>query len=73
MTDLSVPDVAQELGLHRDTVRRLLASGYLNGYRADLKQWRVTREALDAFKAGGGVKRPGRPRKEAQTRKEVQP
>ena len=59
--DLTVKDVAEEIGLHIDTVKRLLLSGQLAGYKADLKQWRVTRAALDAFKASGGAKRPGRP------------
>lgn len=65
-TDLTVPDIAAELSLHPDTVRRLLATGVLPGYRAGLRQWRMTRAALDAFKAGSGLKRQGRPRKEAQ-------
>lgn len=64
-TDLTVRQVAEELGLAYDTVRRLLSSGYLPGYKADLKQWRVTRQALDDFKARGGVKPQGRPRKDA--------
>ncbi|MGI4789618.1 MAG: excisionase family DNA-binding protein [Janthinobacterium lividum] len=59
--DLTVKNVAEELGLHIDTVKRLLAVGHLTGYKADLKQWRVTRLALDQFKTSGGVKRPGRP------------
>jgi len=45
-------------------VRRLLIAGHLTGYKADLKQWRITREALDAFKASGGVRGQGRPRAE---------
>ena len=60
--DLSVKDVAEELGLNPDTVKRLLREGVLPGYKADLKQWRVTRAALDAYKVSGGAKRPGRPR-----------
>ena len=60
--DLTVRDVAEEIGLHIDTVKRLLVAGQLTGYKADLKQWRVTRAALDAFKAAGGAKRPGRPK-----------
>jgi len=63
MNDLTVPQVAVELGLHYDTVRRLLIGGHLSGYKADLKQWRVTRAALDAYKAGGGPRPVGRPRK----------
>ena len=66
--DLTVNEVAKELSLHADTVKRLLRLGALPGYKADLKQWRVTRAALDGYKAGGGAKRPGRPKKaEANT------
>ncbi len=61
--DLSVKEVATELGLAIDTVQRLLRSGALPGYRANLKSWRVTRQQLDGFKQSGGVKRQGRPRK----------
>lgn len=61
--DLTVIEVAQELSLNPDTVKRLLRLGALPGYKADLKQWRVTRVALDRFKASGGAQRPGRPKK----------
>ena len=64
MKDLTVQEVAKELGLHYDTVRRLLIAGHLTGYKADLKQWRITREALAAFKASGGVRGQGRPKAE---------
>ena len=63
MKDLTVQEVAEELGLHYDTVRRLLIAGHLTGYKADLKQWRVTRAALDSFKASGGARPQGRPKK----------
>ena len=62
--DLTVVEVAEELGLNPDTVKRLLRLELLPGYKADLKQWRVTRTALDQFKATGGAKKPGRPRNE---------
>jgi len=62
--DMTVPQVAEELGLHYDTVRRLLIGGHLTGYKADRKQWRITRAALDSFKASGGVRPQGRPQKE---------
>lgn len=62
VTDLSVSQVAAELGLHYDTVRRLLIGGHLTGYKADRKQWRITRAALDSFKSEGGVKPVGRPK-----------
>jgi len=65
--DLAVKEVAAELGLAIDTVQRLLRSGAMPGYRADQKSWRVTRQQLDAFKAAGGVKPQGRPRKEGNS------
>ena len=58
--DIAVPAVAQELGVHPETVRRLLLSCSLPGYKAG-GRWRVTRAALDGFKAGGGARPVGRP------------
>lgn len=69
--DLTVKDVAEELSLHPDTVKRLLLSGMMTGYKADLKQWRITRDALDQFKSQGGAKRSGRPRQEEQRKGET--
>jgi len=64
--DLDARAVAAELGLAYDTVRRLLQAELLHGYKADRRgQWRVTRAAMDEFKARGGVKPQGRPRKDA--------
>ena len=69
-SDLSVEDVAAELGMHSETIRRLLLAEELPGYKAG-RHWRVTRAALDHFKASGGVKRPGRPKsKEAKASEE---
>lgn len=59
--DPTVKEVAAELGLAENTVRRLLGSSAMPGYRADQKSYRITREQLDSFKTGG-VKRQGRPR-----------
>lgn len=65
--DLDARQVAAELRLAYDTVRRLLQAELLRGYKADRRgQWRVTRVALDEFKARGGVKPQGRPRKDEQ-------
>lgn len=64
MKDLTPREVAEELGLAYDTIRRLLIAGHLPGYKAGLRQWRVTREALSEFKRRGGVKQQGRPRKD---------
>lgn len=63
LADLTVSQVASELSLHTETVRRLLAQGDIPGYRAG-GRWRVSRQQLDDFKASGGVKRPGRPKSE---------
>jgi len=60
-TDLTVSEVAESLGIAYDTVRRLLKSGDLKGYKVDLKQWRVTPNAIEEFKNAGGVRRSGRP------------
>ena len=60
-SDLTITDVASELGLHAETVRRLLAQGDIPGYRAG-GRWRVSRKQLDGFKGAGGVRRPGRPK-----------
>lgn len=62
--DLTTEEVAEELSLAYETVRRLLAAGVIPGYKAGLRQWRVTRAALDKYKADGGARRPGRPGKQ---------
>jgi len=62
-SDLSPEDVASEIGMHPETIRRLLLAGEMPGYKAG-RHWRMTRGALDAWKAAGGVKRPGRPKAE---------
>jgi len=65
--DLSVERVAGELGMHAETIRRLLLAGHLRGYKAG-RHWRVTRAALDGFKAAGGVRAVGRPKKDEESR-----
>jgi excisionase family DNA binding protein len=66
-TDLTPRQVSEELGLAYDTVRRLLIAGLLPGYKAGRRAWRVRRQELDQFKASGGVKPQGRPRKDEAT------
>lgn len=61
---MTAAEVAAELGLAVNTVRRMLNAGDMPGYMANKKSWRVTRQQLDQFKASGGVRRQGRPRKE---------
>ena len=63
VTDLTVTQAAEELGVVAETIRRLLLAGHLTGYKAG-RRWRVTRAALDGFKAAGGVRPVGRPRKD---------
>ncbi len=67
--DLTVDDICAELGLHGNTVRRLIRTGVIPAYRAGLKSWRVTRLQLDEFKASGGARGVGRPRKEMEAAK----
>lgn len=55
--DLTISDVARELKTRRPNVVALIRSGALRGYDATppgarRKSLRVTRQALDAFKAG---------------------
>ena len=52
--DLSVKDIAREMAISENTVKRLLRVGSLPGYRAG-KLWRTTRAWLDAFCERGGV------------------
>ena len=57
LPDLTISDVATELRTRREHVVGLLKSGALQGYDvtppgAKRKAYRVTREALDDFKAG---------------------
>jgi excisionase family DNA binding protein len=47
--DLTVKDVATELAVNPETVKRMLQSGRLPGYKVG-RLWRTTREAVDRFK-----------------------
>lgn len=63
MSDLTVSQVAKELHIRRDAVIAFLRSGDLVGYDvtapgARRKSYRITREALDAFKVGRSAKAP---------------
>lgn len=50
--DLTVTEIASELQIHADTVRRLLLSGAISGYKIGARSWRVRRGDLDAYKEG---------------------
>lgn len=60
VVDLSVSDVAHELRIRREHVVSLLKSGALKGYDvtppgAKRNTYRITRAALEDFKAGRSV------------------
>lgn len=64
--DLSVAMVAKELRIRREAVVAFMAAGILSGYDvtapgARRKTYRVTREALDAFKAGRSARTQPKP------------
>lgn len=69
--DLSVSDVANELRIRREHVVELLKSGAIAGYDvtapgARRKSYRITRQALDDFKAGRSVKQIDAPKRRAR-------
>lgn len=49
MPDMTVREVATELAVNPETVKRLLQDARLDGYKVG-NRWRVTKEALDAYK-----------------------
>ena len=56
LSDFTISDAAEELRIRREHVLVLLKSGALQGYDvtppgAKRKSYRITRQALDAFKA----------------------
>lgn len=53
--DLKPNEAANILGVHVSTLKKMLKNGSLSGYRIGSRgDWRVTREALQAFKTRGG-------------------
>jgi len=61
--DLTVEEAAAEIGLHYETCLKLLRNGDMPGFKAGPRLWRIPRKALDEWKAKGGVKPQGRPKK----------
>lgn len=49
VADLTVQEVADELDRAPSTVRGWLGEGELDGYRFRGREWRIPREALEAF------------------------
>lgn len=63
MIYLTIPEVAKELGINAETVRRRLKSGDLKGVKVG-GVWLITRNNLTKFKVTGRVRLPmGRPAK----------
>lgn len=53
--DLKPEEAALVLGVHVNTLKSMLKRGSLQGYRVGRRgDWRITRDALIAFKARGG-------------------
>jgi len=54
--DLRPSEAAVMLGVHVSTLKKMLKTGTLQGYRIGSRgDWRVTRAALQAFKIRGGA------------------
>lgn len=49
MQDLSIYDLAAQMKIHPDTLRREIIRGRLGGYKAGSK-WRFTQEDVDRYK-----------------------
>lgn len=63
MKDLSVSQVAAEIGLARESTKRLIETDQIRGYNAapagaKKAAWRVTRASLDRFKAERAGSKP---------------
>jgi excisionase family DNA binding protein len=58
---LSPTQVAEKLGVHKDTVLRLLRSGRLPAVKLGHRTWRITEEALQSFITGASSNTPSNP------------
>jgi len=56
--DLTVEDVAEEVGRAPSTVRGWLIAGALRGYKLNGRDWRVPRSALREYLRSQGAERP---------------
>lgn len=70
--DLTVANVAQELSIRREAVVKFMQLGLLKGYDVTLpgakrKTYRITREALDAFKESRTAEQPAVARRRPRT------
>lgn len=58
LRDLSVEEVAAAMGRSPSTVRGWLIAGALRGYKLNGRDWRVTRAALEEYRAKQGAATP---------------
>jgi hypothetical protein len=70
-SDLTISDVASEIRKRREDVVKLIQSGALQGYDvtppgAKRKSYRITRQALDDFKAGRSAQQTKATRRRAK-------
>jgi excisionase family DNA binding protein len=57
---LSAREVADYLGVHLNTVHRMILAGHLPGYKVE-RDWRVRPSDLSAYLAERAYQPPGRP------------
>lgn len=51
VADLTVEDAADKIGRRPSTVREWCRTGALEAYKLNDRDWRITRDALDAFQS----------------------
>lgn len=66
---LNPQQVAERLGISRDTVLRLVRSGRLAAVKLGWRTWRITEDALQAFMAGQQPNAPNKPQNAAAPEK----
>lgn len=76
LSDFTISDAAEELRIRREHVLALLTSGALQGYDvtppgAKRKSYRITRQALDDFKAGRSAKQFKAARRSAKPKRDA--
>jgi len=76
LSDLTVSDAASELRIRREHTVKLVESGALQGYDvtppgAKRKSYRITRKALDDFKAGRSAQQFKAARRSAKPKRDA--
>ena len=49
---LKMSEACQQLGVHRDTMRKLLVEGHIHGQKLPSGHWRVDQDSIQQFKQG---------------------